>query len=210
LFLALVISTALYVVVSVSAVSVLGVAGVAESARPIADVVTARLGSVGGDVAAVLAIVATSSTVLLALTAATRMIWALADGGHLPPRLAVIRRGDFPPYSLAAVTFLAACLVMVRDLKVLAAATDALVYLMFIVTNVVLIVLRRKMPDAPRPFRIPITVGRVPLPAVAGLIVTLVLAARLELDAILWATGLVSVGAVYRIVVARVASDNRP
>lgn len=201
LFLSLAISTVLYAAVAVSAVAVLGPDAVGASQRPIADLVTARIGSAGGNIAAGLAIVATASTVVLALTAASRMVWALADKGHLHPRFAAVRRGEVPVAALVLVAVVAAGLVGVRDLKLLASATDALIYLMFLVTNVVAIVLRRTMPDAPRPFRMPGTIARVPVVPVVAIVVTVVLAARLEASAILWGAGIVAVGAFYRRIV---------
>jgi APA family basic amino acid/polyamine antiporter len=207
LFMSLAISTVLYALVAVSAVAVLGSADLAASTRPIADVVTARVGSVGGDIAAAIAMVATSTTVLLALTAGSRMVWALADKGHLHRSLAEVKRQEVPLAALVAVASVAGALILVRDLKLLAGATDALIYLMFLITNIVVIVLRCTMPDEPRPFRIAGSLGAVPVLPVLATVVTVVLAVRLEANAVVWAAGIVGVGALYRGVAHRFVAD---
>ncbi|MEY3365742.1 MAG: hypothetical protein RIS71_479, partial [Actinomycetota bacterium] len=91
LFLALGISTLLYVLVAVSAVSVLGVDGLMSSERPLADVMTELWGTRSGRWMSAAAIVSTSSTVLLVVTAASRMLYGVAVAGDLPGRLGVVR-----------------------------------------------------------------------------------------------------------------------
>jgi APA family basic amino acid/polyamine antiporter len=72
LLLALGLSTTLYVAVAVAAVSVLGAPALAASPRPLADVMGHVLGDRGATVVAAIAVVTTTHTTLLALTAASR------------------------------------------------------------------------------------------------------------------------------------------
>jgi APA family basic amino acid/polyamine antiporter len=94
----------------------------------------------------------------------------------------------------------AVALTALGDLGVLASATDALVFATFVVTNVVLVVLRIKRPGAERPFRVPLSIGRVPVLPVVAFAATVALAGRLEPDAMLLAGGLAASGAVIGLV----------
>ena len=84
LLLALGLSATLYVAVAVAAVSVLGAAALAASPRPLADVMAHVLGSRGATVVAAIAIVTTTNTTLLALTAASRVLYGMARAGAMP------------------------------------------------------------------------------------------------------------------------------
>ena len=85
---ALAISTVLYMAVAVAAVSVLGPAALGASEQPLADVMAAAIGGRSADVVAIVALVATTNTTLLAVTAASRLQYGMADTGALPARFA--------------------------------------------------------------------------------------------------------------------------
>lgn len=196
LFLSLAISTALYVAVAVTAVSVLGPDELANSSRPLADVTERAVGGWAVDAIVALSLVSTFTTVLLAATAGARMLYALATAGFLPARLGEVRGGHTPGVALLFVGSSAVFLSFIGDLSLLASSTDALVFVMFIVTNVVLVILRFRQPDLPRPFRVWGSIGRLPLVPVLGLGVTVVLMGRLHLDALALALVLVVVGSL--------------
>jgi amino acid transporter len=85
----------------------------------------------------------------------------------------------------------------------LAASTDALVYLMFLVTNSALIILRKRRPDAERPFKVKGAIGWVPVVPSLAILVTVTLAFRLEGRAVLLAVGLLVAGSLVREVGGR-------
>jgi APA family basic amino acid/polyamine antiporter len=200
LFLSLAVASAIYVAVAATAVSVLGPEALATSERPLADVVAGAIGD--GATAAVtsLSMVTTFTTVILIVTAASRMVYSLAGEGFLPAALATVAGGRAPRNAIAAVAGSAVALTALGDLGVLASATDALVFATFVVTNVVLVVLRIKRPGAERPFRVPLSIGRVPVLPVVAFAATVALAGRLEPDAMLLAGGLAASGAVIGLV----------
>ena len=201
LFLSLAISTALYVAVAVTAVGVLGPDELASSSRPLADVTERAVGGWAVDAIAALSLVSTFTTVLLAATAGARMLYALATAGFLLARLGVVRGGHTPGVALLSVGGSAVLLSLIGDISLLASSTDALVFLMFIVTNVVLVILRFRAPNLERPFRVAGAIGRVPVAPVLGLLVTIVLMGRLHMDSLVLATGLVGLGLVTHRVV---------
>lgn len=195
LLLALAISTLLYVLVAVSAVSVLGVDGLISSQRPLAEVMNVVWGGSTGRWMSAAALVSTGSTVLLVVTAASRMLYGVAVAGDFPGRLGVVRHRRVPLNALAVSAAVAIGLVLFDDLSMLASATDTLVYVTFVFVNVVTIVLRKTQPEVPRPFRIRGTIGWVPILPVLGLVVVLVVSGQLERDASLLAGALIVAGA---------------
>ncbi len=84
LLLALAISTMLYVAVAIAGISVLGPVALAESEQPLADVMSEAIGSQSAKVVALVALIATTNTTLLAITAASRLQFGMADTGALP------------------------------------------------------------------------------------------------------------------------------
>jgi APA family basic amino acid/polyamine antiporter len=90
---------------------------------------------------------------------------------------------------------------LVGDIHELAASTDALIYLMFVMVNVIVIILRVQRPDETRPFRIPGDVGKVPVLPILGLLVTVVMASQLEIRSVALAAGLTAIGPILFLVV---------
>ncbi|NCV09704.1 MAG: amino acid permease, partial [Actinobacteria bacterium] len=132
LLLALGISTLLYVGVAVSAVSVLGADALAVADRPLAAVGEKVFGGWAGSALSSAAMVSTGTTVLLVLTAGSRMFYGMAGANDLPRFLAEVRFQRVPLNALIVTVIAALGLLLLGDLKTLASATDALIYLTFL------------------------------------------------------------------------------
>lgn len=194
LALALGLSAALYVGVATAAVSVLGPTALGDSERPLADVIGHALGSRGADVIAGLAVFSTTNTTLLAVTAASRLLYGMAERQSLPGALAVLHPRRRTPVSAIAFTAVVAGLfVLLRDLRLVASVTDFAIYLVFLAVNAAVVVLRFKQPGTRRGFTVPLRIGQVPvIPIVAFGAVVLMLT---QLDAQAVGLGLLLVGA---------------
>jgi len=170
LLLALGLSTALYVAVAVAAVSVLGAGALAASPRPLADVMSHVLGDRGATVVAAIAVISTTNTTLLALTAASRVMYGMAKAGAMPRALAAVHpsRGT-PVRAIIAVASVAAVFAAFGEFAVIAAVTDFAVYVVFLAVNGTVIILRRTRPDLPRPFAIAGAIRGVPVLPILGL-----------------------------------------
>lgn len=201
LLLALGISTALYVGVAIAAVSVLGAHELAASPRPLADVIDHALGGGGADLLAVVALIATTNTTLLCITATSRLQYGMASARALPvPFTRLGRRSRAPRLAILVSVLVAGGFVLIGDLTLIASVTDLAVYLVFIAVNVAVVVLRFRIPDQPRPFRSPIAVGRVPLLPLAGLAAVLVMIPALSWQALVLGAVLCVLGlAGYRL-----------
>ncbi|MHB1130411.1 MAG: APC family permease [Ilumatobacteraceae bacterium] len=194
LMLALAISTVLYIGVALVAVSVLGADGLAQSVRPLTDVMSETVGGIAVTIVGVIALVTTTNTTLLVVTAASRMIYSMSDTGSLPSGLSRVHNRQAPWRAIFFVVIAAGSLTLVGDLQLLASATDAVVYAMFILVNVVVIVLRKRQPNATRPFRVAFDVGWVPVIPIVGIIATVGMSSQLEVSSILLAFLFIAAG----------------
>ena len=203
LFLALSISTLLYVGVAIVTVSVLGVNGLINSSRPLADVMSQTVGDRSAKLMAAIALISTSSTVLLALTSASRMIYGTATSGNLPKVFASVYQRRTPLPALLASTVVAVALILFEDISLLAGATDVLIYVLFVVVNLVVIILRKRMPNHPRQFTVRGSIRGVPILPILGIIATVSMGLNVERDASLLAMAVVVVGVVIALLSSR-------
>ena len=170
LLLALGLSTVLYVAVAVAAVSVLGAGPLAASPRPLADVMAHDLGDRGATVVAAIAVITTTNTTLLALTAASRVMYGMAKAGAMPRAFGRVHPNRrTPTRAIAAVAIVAAAFAVFGDFTVIAAVTDFAVYIVFVAVNGTVIILRRTRPDLPRPFAVAWTIRGIPVLPLLGL-----------------------------------------
>ena len=194
LLLALGISAALYALVAIAAVNVLSPELLGRSARPLADVMSHVAGSGGVQAMAVVALLTTTNTTLLAVTAASRLTFGMAERGSVPRALGAVNRRRAPWIAVLVVTAVAAVFVAVGDLTVIAGATDMAVYIVFLAVNVVVVVLRIRRPAAERPFRVAGSIGRVPVIPVLAIAATLAMIPQLDTASLVLGAVLVGIG----------------
>jgi APA family basic amino acid/polyamine antiporter len=204
LLLSLAISAALYIAVAVAAVSVLGAAALGASDRPLADVMEHVLGGRAAGVVAAIALLSTTNTTLLCLTAASRLLYGMAGQLRLPGRLDAVHPRTGSPYRAVLVGALAAAVcVLAGDLTLVASVTDFAVYAVFLAVNAAVIALRVHAPERVRPFRVPWTWRRVPVLPVLGLLSVLLMLSQLDARALSLGVLLCAVGTVAAVLVDR-------
>jgi APA family basic amino acid/polyamine antiporter len=203
LLLALGISTLLYMAVAVAGVSVLGADRLAHSQQPLAAVIDRATGGGGADLVAAIALVATANTTLLCITASSRLVYGMTTRAALPPLAGRVSARGVPWIAAVLALVGAALITLLGDIALVASVTDFAVYVVFVAVNVVVIVLRHRQPRRYRPFRVPLSIGPVPLPTLAGLLLVLVLLPQLELAAIALGLGITVVGLVLHLTVLR-------
>ena len=197
LLLTLAISGVLYVLVGISAVSVLSPDVLGASSRPLAAALEHDWGGRASDIIAYIALASTLNTTLLVLTAASRLIYAMARAGSLPRALTTVGRRAHAPY-VAAVAALAVAVPFAATggLGLVASVTDLTVYATFVAVNFSVIRLRRTEPATARPFRIPLAVRGVPVTPVLALATVVLIAAFLRPEAWLLGCGVLAAGVV--------------
>ncbi len=172
IFFSLAMTTLLYVLVAVAVAALVSSKELAGSEAPLA----LAIGKVWPQAAGVLsgiALFATANTVLITMIATSRVAFAMGRDGEMPRAFARLLPGRETPWIAAIAVFLAASLLIPFDnLGFLAGLSSFAALLAFVAVNLALIVLRYRMPDHSRPFRVPLAVGKlpvVPLLAIAAL-----------------------------------------
>ncbi len=201
LILALAISVILYVLVALSVVSVLGWQQLAVSNAPFTDIVSGTLGTDAAVVIAIVALFATANTALMSMYASSRILYGMAGASFLMAGLAWVHPVQRTPWIAILVSGVLSCmLIFAGDITFIANVTNFTLFVTFIVINAAVIVLRYHSPDTPRPFRIPFSIGRLPLVPLAGIIFCLFLLALQDLAVLTLGIILTGLGVVLMVI----------
>ncbi|MDD5096625.1 MAG: amino acid permease [Candidatus ainarchaeum sp.] len=204
IILSIIICTVLYALFSVSALLLVGPEVLGASTAPVKDVVFPLLGEYSF-LFALIALASTANTVLICLITASRLSYGMAKGSSLPKTLGrVNRRFCTPHYSVLFSFAVAALFLLLANMVIIAEVTNFAALLAFFLINLAVIGLRISRPGTRRPFRIPLSVANVPIPAVLGALASLFLVAYLSLEAILYGIGLTLLGGAVHLIYERV------
>ena len=180
LFISLGITTLLYVLVALAAVALAPAAELAASHAPLATALQAAWPQATWVLSAI-ALFATANTVLITLIATSR--WRFPWRGRAIflvtfGNLAVSRRTPW----VAAILVLAmsGILLPLGDLKILAELSSFAALIAFLAVNFALIILRYRLPNHPRPFLVPWSIGRMPILPVGAILSIVLLLASFE------------------------------
>jgi APA family basic amino acid/polyamine antiporter len=210
LMLALVVCTALYILVSISAVSVVGWEGLAGSDTPFAEVATVAWGPRGAGLISVIALFATANTVLLMLLAASRIGYGMARSGSLPALFSRVHLTRKTPYlAILAAASGAVLFLFAGDIGFIANVTNFTIFVTFMIVNLSVILLRFRSPDEIRPFRVPGSIGRIPVLPLLGIASCLFLFLQLTPEIIAIGALLVIIGGLVALFSGRRQDQNR-
>ena len=175
--LAIVVTSVLYVLVGLSAVGLVDWQVLGASESPLALVAEAGWGANAGVALAVIALVSTANTVLILLVSTSRLLYGVSKSEYrsFPEVFSRVHPGRRTPYLAVGVVGLATLpFVLLRDVGTAAGLTNLVLLVVFVLVNAALLRLRYTEPDHDG-FRVPLTVGRVPVTAVLGLLTSVAL-----------------------------------
>ncbi len=154
----------LYVCVAIAAVSVLDFRTLGLSEVPLADVASVALGSGAFVLLSWFALFSTMNTVLVVMLGGSRIVYGMADAGSFPRALArVHHRFRTPWIAIFGIAFISSFFVLLGDITTVANIANFMIFIVFFMVNISLIKLRYTEPERKRPFRIPFSIGRLPL-----------------------------------------------
>jgi len=204
LVLAMVITIVLYILVAISVVSVVPWQVLGSSDAPFADVASLTMGKDAFILISIIALFATANTVLLMMLAASRVVYGMADSFSLPSVLAIVHpRRKTPWTAILSIMLLSMLFVFVEDIAFVANVNNFILFVTFVVINASLIVLRFKEPNCPRPFRVPFSIGKLPLLPVMGIFTCLFLTWQLEHIILLIGSSLALLGGLVSLFCSR-------
>jgi APA family basic amino acid/polyamine antiporter len=186
LLLALVITTLVYVAISITAISVVPHADLAESPGPLVEVSRRAAPWLPVGIYSGIAIFAVTNTALLNLIMGSRLVYGMARQGLLPARLSAVHPTRRTPHiAIVLLTAIVLVLVAVGDIGSLARATSILILAVFVVVNASLIVLQRRPGEEKGTLEIPTAIP------VLAIVVCLALMTGAERAELMIAGGLV-------------------
>jgi APA family basic amino acid/polyamine antiporter len=135
------------------------------------------------------------------------MLFAMARRRDLPLGLAHLTSRGTPLRANLVVVAASAFFVLWGDFTVIAGATDAVIYVMFLAVNLMVVILRRRQPDVTRPFRIPWSVKGVPVIPIVAFVVTVWMMTLLEGQSLVIGAGILASGAALYLATAKVRAS---
>ncbi|MBK5354385.1 APC family permease [Pseudomonas sp. TH41] len=166
--LALLVMLGIFSAFAIGASNYLSVETLTTSPLPYADYASAVFGKEGLLIAAVMGITATCSTINTVLAAIPRMLQGMAENGQVFPQLKLKIKGTDTPW--VAILFISSIVLLpflffsMSSLITLVIAASTSWLLAYVVAHINVMVLRRRLPDFPRPYRAPF----YPLPQIIG------------------------------------------
>ena len=142
-----------YLLVNIALLAVLPIPDLARSTLPAADAAQIVLGGRGRQFITILSIVSLAPLINAIMMIGTRILYAMARDGMLPARAATVNAGGTPTVATLVTTAVAMVLIATGTFQRLVAVASFFLAVNYFVCCLALIVLRRREPDAIRPFR---------------------------------------------------------
>mgnify|MGYP003971960251 FL=1 len=201
IILSIIITAAIYILVSLSSVRILNWDDLSQSAAPLADVATRGLGIEGGITMSAIALFATASTVLITLVAGARILYGMAKSGSLPSIFSRVHSKTGTPWvAVIGIFVTSVTFAFIGDIVIVANIVVFAIVITFAMINLSVILLRYVRPDEIRPFRVPLNVGKFPILPLFGFIITVYMALQFELEIILAGVGIIGAGCIFYLV----------
>jgi len=198
IILSVVITGAIYILVSLSVVRILSWEELAASSAPLADVAHSVLGINGSVTLSLIALFATASTVLITLVAGARILYGMAKSNSLPQILGRIHPKTKTPWIAVIVILITSVgFSFVGDIVIIANIVVFAVVITFAAINLAVIVLRYTEPVLERPFKVPINIGKFPILPLFGFATTVYMALQFEIEIIIVGIAIIGIGAIF-------------
>lgn len=169
----------IYLLIAISAVNVVSPEELGQSEGPLAKVMSTLAGPAWATGLIVVALFATSKTILSNIMGSSRLLFDVArDGGieWMKKLTTVNEKTGTPIFAIIAIVILVVIFGLIGNLKVVASISNIFVFLLFLTVNAALLRYRKtheKGKDAP--FRIPLNVNNIPIPTVVAVLGLLIL-----------------------------------
>jgi APA family basic amino acid/polyamine antiporter len=158
---------ALYVLINAALLYVMSPAAMARSNLPVADAAKVLFGSSGDLVITAFGVLSVAAITNLAMMKSARIGFALGRDHILPKQYGRTLPNGTPHIALTGNFLFALCFAATGTYETLLATTAGLNFALFILVNLSVLALRRREPNLPRPFRVPLH----PLPEIVAIAV---------------------------------------
>ncbi|WP_029036103.1 APC family permease [Salinimicrobium xinjiangense] len=171
----------IYLLIALSAVNVMGWEELADSNGPLAAVIEKQIGTLGATALVIIALFATSKTILSNILGTSRLLYDVARDSEkkwLRKFTTISGIGNAPNYAILAISIVAVGFGLIGDLKIVASISNIFIFIVFGMVNIALLNLRykkRREKNEKPPFYIRLNINNIPVPTVLALITILVL-----------------------------------
>ncbi len=183
LIISIAVTTAVYILVALSAITLVGWKELSLSEAPLAYAAERAFGKIGITILSAIALFATSNTVLMMLVSGSRIMFGMSRDNALPARLSRVHQKTKTPWIAVIVTmFFAVGVIWISQgsISVVANVSVFDVFIVFALVNLAMIWLRYRKPELERPFRSPVNIVRFPLFAGIGLVTSTVMLSQFD------------------------------
>ena len=195
LLIAISVTVLLYVCVAVAAVSVLDFRVLELSEVPLADVAAVALGNNAFVLLSWIALFSTMNTVLVVMLGGSRIVYGMADTGSFPKTLARVHpRFRTPWTAILGIACVSSLFVLLGDITTIVNIANFMIFIVFFMVNISLIKLRYTEPEKRRPFRVPFSIGRLPLFPFLGALSAVFLCSQISLEIMAYGFFLIALG----------------
>lgn len=208
IILAISVTAIVYILVSIAAVRVLSWQELGSSAAPLADVIKKALGQEWGFGILLIALFATTNTVLIMLVSGSRILYGVAQDKALPAIFSLVHKKRKTPWlAVIVIGVLSVCFVFIGDISTVARISVFAIIMVFVLVNFALIWLRYKDPNAERQFKSPVNVKKFPVLAALGIITPILGIVQLDWFVILMGLVVVGTGIVFYFVYNKITNS---
>jgi APA family basic amino acid/polyamine antiporter len=144
---------AIFLLMNAAMLHVLGMNHLAHSQMPAADAAMLVFGSHGKQIILVISVVAVISTINAGLLLTPRILYGMARDGLLPHGVTAVNKGGTPAWALLLCSSASITLVLFGTFDALVAIAAILFVAVYISGFAALLVLRRREPNLPRPYK---------------------------------------------------------
>ena len=165
----------IYTALAVLVVGALPWQELADAPAPLSAIVESEWGRTGALFIAVAALFSTGNTMLSNMLGSSRVLSYMGRDVRPMQWMTAVSKRKIPVRALVLILLVACAFAAIGDIEVVARIATITIFLTFLVVNLSVIALRVKQPDLERPYRIPLSIGRLPVISVLGVLSTLVL-----------------------------------
>ncbi|SRR5579885_281274 len=194
------ITGVIYILVSLSAVRIMNWSELGQSVAPLADAAGKIMGFNGRILLSVLALFATTNTVLIILLSGSRMLYGLSSQDSLPKIFGRIHHITKTPWASVTLMMLASiAFVLIGNIVTVANITVFVLVVVYAMVNLSVIMLRLKEPNVERPFKIPFHIRNFPILPSLGLASTLFMLTQFDVYVTVAGIGIICITTLFFI-----------
>lgn len=202
--LTMVFTTVIYLLISFTVLNIADPSELAKVDSPL-SLAASNLNSWLPVALAVAALFATANAAFSGIISISRLLFGMASVGELPKVMTKTNAQKVPWVTTLIVMVAVAGFIVLGDIKIVAGMSSLGALLVFVAVNIALIVLRFKAPDKDRPFKVPLSIGKVPILPILATLISLSLVIQYD-----WQVYAAFVGAIIVGILLDYFLDKRP